>query len=116
MDALTHGLASYCVTRATFPRASRVTLGAAVLAGMAADVDRLSVYWGPAAFLKWHRTAAHSVVGTLVIVVAFFLLTVLATRNKRSTDSIRTIALALLFTSFLHLAMDLTHNETVQLL
>src|SRR5713101_8215193 len=116
MDVFTHGLASYSVTRAAFPRASRTTLLAAVLAGGAADLDQLSAYVGPSAFLAWHRTAAHSILGTLVIVAAFLVVASLTTRNKPKADPIRTVFLALLAACSLHVAMDLTQNESVQLL
>ena len=116
MDALTHGLASYSVTRAVFPRASLATLLAAILAGAAADLDQLSAHVGPSAFLSWHRTATHSILGTLAIVAAFFAAVSLTTRNKQNADTIRTVFLALLAACSLHAAMDLTQNESVQLL
>ncbi len=116
MDVLTHGLASYSVTRAAFPGASRVTLLAAILAGVAADLDQLSAYAGPSAFLAWHRTATHSIVGTLGIVTAFFVVASLITRSKANADTIRTVFLAVLAACSLHVAMDLTQNESVQLL
>src|SRR6267378_3168936 len=116
MDVFTHGLASYSVTRAAFPRASRTTLLAAVLAGGAADLDQLSAYVGPSAFLEWHRTATHSILGTLVIVAAFLVVASLTARNKPQADAIRTVFLALLAACSLHVAMDLTQNESVQLL
>jgi len=116
MDVLTHGLASYSVTRALFPRASHATLLATVLAGAAADLDQLSAYVGPSAFLKWHRTATHSILGTLVIVAAFLGVASLIARNKANADTLRTIFLALLAACSLHVAMDLTQNESVQVL
>lgn len=120
MDVLTHGLASYCVTRAVFPRASRATLLAAVFAGVAADLDQLSAYAGPSAFLAWHRTATHSIVGTLVIAAAFLVVVSLAVRRKPGPnpgiDALRTVFLAILAACSLHVAMDLTQNESVQVL
>jgi membrane-bound metal-dependent hydrolase YbcI (DUF457 family) len=116
MDAFTHGVASYCVTRATFPRASRATFVAAIVAGMAADVDQFSAYLNPAAFLRWHRTATHSLVGTLVIVGVVLLVTMLGTRRNAIPDRLPIVLTALLLTSVLHLGIDLTQNETVQLL
>src|SRR5229473_8118493 len=116
MDVFTHELASYSVTRAAFPRASRITLLAAVLAGGAADLDQLSAYVGPSAFLELHRTATHSILGTLVIVAAFLVVASLTARNKPRADAIRTVFLALLVACSLHVAMDLTQNESVQLL
>jgi inner membrane protein len=116
MDAFTHGLASYTITRAVFPRASRVTVLAAVLAGCAADLDQLSAYAGASAFLEWHRTATHSVLGMLLIVAIFVVAVSLLTRHTPNRDTIRTVLLALLAACSLHLAMDLTQNESVQLL
>jgi inner membrane protein len=116
MDVLTHGLASYSVTRAAFPGASRATLLAAILAGVSADLDQGSAYAGPSAFLAWHRTATHSILGTLGIVAAFFAVASLITRNKANANTIRTVFLAVLAACSLHVAMDLTQNESVQLL
>jgi membrane-bound metal-dependent hydrolase YbcI (DUF457 family) len=116
MDAFTHGLASYCVTRALFPRASRATMIAAVLAGSAANLDSISASFGPSALLNWHRTATHSVLGTLVITAVFAIAVALATRRQSKPDSFRTILLALLAACTLHVAMDITQNESVQIL
>jgi inner membrane protein len=116
MDAFTHGLVSYSVTRAAFPRASRWTVLAAILAGMTANLDQLCVYAGPSAFLKWYRTATHSVVGTLAIVAVFAVAVFLHSTRKPYADSLRTILLTLGSVCFLHVAMDLTQNESVQLL
>jgi membrane-bound metal-dependent hydrolase YbcI (DUF457 family) len=116
MDALTHGLASYSLTRAAFPRASRATLIAAIFAGSAANLDQLSATLSPSAFLDWYRTATHSILATFGIAIVFSLALALATRRKLNADSIRTISLAVLAASALHLAMDLTQNESVQLL
>src|SRR6266436_5310500 len=116
MDVLTHGLASYSVTRAVFPRASRTTLVAAVFAGVAADLDQLSAYAGPSAFLAWHRTATHSILGTLGIAAVFLVVVSLGARHMPGADALRTVFLALLAACSLHVAMDLTQNESVQLL
>jgi membrane-bound metal-dependent hydrolase YbcI (DUF457 family) len=115
MDAFTHGLASYSVTRAAFPRASRVTLLAAIFAGSAANLDQLSAAVSASAFLAWYRTATHSVVGTLGIAIIFSAAAALATRGKSNVDSVRTISLAVLAACTLHVAMDLTQNESVQI-
>jgi membrane-bound metal-dependent hydrolase YbcI (DUF457 family) len=116
MDAFTHGLASYCVTRAAFPRASRATMVGAILAGSAANIDQLSATVGPSAYLAWYRTATHSILGTLVIAIVFSMAAAFATRRKSNPDKLRTILLAVLAACALHVAMDLTQNEGVQLL
>ena len=71
MDAFTHGLASYSLTRAIFPRATGVTVISAICAGMAADLDGLSRYGSAATFLAWNRTYMHSIAGALVIAIVF---------------------------------------------
>jgi membrane-bound metal-dependent hydrolase YbcI (DUF457 family) len=114
MDPVTHGLASYALTRVIFPRAGRATLAGALLAGTAADLDRLSAYVGPSAFLAWHRTFTHSV--AIAILLAVLLATTLVLIGKQKNDPIKTILPLFLTASLLHLAMDLSQNETVQLL
>jgi membrane-bound metal-dependent hydrolase YbcI (DUF457 family) len=116
MDVLTHGLASYSITRAIFPRAARATVLTAVLTGAAADLDQFSMYAGPSAFLAWHRTAAHSIFGTLMIVAVFLVTAALITRGEPNRDGIRTVLFALLAAGSLHVAMDLTQNGSIQLL
>ena len=116
MDPFTHGLASYSITRAVFPRASRITVLVAILAGSAADLDGLSEHASPSAFLEWHRTATHAVLGTLLIVAAFVIAIALITKGKANADPIRAVLLALFAACSLHVAMDLTQNERVQLL
>jgi membrane-bound metal-dependent hydrolase YbcI (DUF457 family) len=114
MDPVTHGLASYALTRAIFPRASRATLAGAVVAGTAADLDQLSAYAGPSAFLACYRTFTHSVAATVVLAVILAL--ALAVLRKQNTDPIKTILPIFLMASLLHLAMDLCQNDPVELL
>src|SRR6266481_3527024 len=115
MDAFTHGLASYSIARALFPRASRATMIAAVLAGSAANLDYISSGVSPSAFLNWYRTATHSVLGALVITTIFALAVALAMRGRPMPDGFRTVLLVLLATCTIHVVMDLTQNESVQI-
>jgi inner membrane protein len=116
MDTFTHGLASYSITRAAFPRASRATVLAAILAGSTANLDQLSATVSPTAFLAWYRTATHSILGTLVIATVFSVAVAFAMRRKPKTDSLLMSVFAVLAACALHVAMDLTQNESVQLL
>jgi membrane-bound metal-dependent hydrolase YbcI (DUF457 family) len=116
MDALTHGLASYSITRAAFPRVSRATLLAAIVAGSAANLDELSIAVSPSAFLAWYRTVTHSVIATIGIAVVFSAAAVLATRGRAKSDKLAVIFLVMLAACTLHVAMDATQNESVQLL
>jgi membrane-bound metal-dependent hydrolase YbcI (DUF457 family) len=116
MDPLTHGLASYAITRAAFPRVSRTTLLASVLGGAAADLDQFSAYWGPSAFLAWYRTVTHSVIGTLAIAAVFVAAVFVITRGKPKADPVRIVLAPIFAACALHVAMDLTQNQNVQLL
>jgi membrane-bound metal-dependent hydrolase YbcI (DUF457 family) len=113
MDPVTHVLASYALARAAFPRASRATLAGAALAGTAADLDQLSAYAGPSAFLASYRAVTHSVATAIVLAVILALAAVL---RKQNTDPIKTILPLFSMASLLHLAMDLCQNESVELL
>src|SRR2546429_2356315 len=78
MNSLTHALASYSLQRAAFPRLSRGATIAIVLAGVVADVDLLSIYFGPSAYLAFTHTYFHSILAalafTLVATLPFLLL------------------------------------------
>jgi hypothetical protein len=81
VDIVTHGLASLAVARGFFPRAGKVAVFAAVLAGTVADLDWLSVYGGPATFLAGYRTSFHSIVAAVFLpIVLIIVLGVLANR------------------------------------
>src|SRR5258707_14655151 len=67
MDPLTHALASYTLKRSAFPRAPRATTIAMLLAGTLADLDFLSAYVNPSAYLNFYRTYFHSFIATLLI-------------------------------------------------
>jgi membrane-bound metal-dependent hydrolase YbcI (DUF457 family) len=58
MDPITHGLASVAVARAFFPRASRQTLIASVVAGTLPDIGGLSTFLGPDPYFTWHQIYA----------------------------------------------------------
>ena len=71
MNILTHGLASLALARAGWPRAPKQLWIIALLAGAVADIDSASMWWGAAAYLRWHHTYTHSFFAALVIAVAF---------------------------------------------
>jgi len=71
MNVLTHGLASLALVRAGWPRAPKELWIAAVAAGVIADVDLASAWFGAAAWLGWHHTYAHSLLAMLVVAAAF---------------------------------------------
>ena len=116
MDAFTHGLASYSLTRAIFPRATGMTWIAAVLTGVAADVDQFSRNGNAATFLTWHRTYLHSIVVALGIAIVFSLIVLLASTRQQNKDSPHVVFTILIAVCLLHIATDWTQNEGVQLL
>lgn len=67
MDPLTHGLASFALKRAFFPKAERPILISMLFAGTLIDLDWLSSLLGPSAFLKWNGGPLHSIVASLIL-------------------------------------------------
>jgi inner membrane protein len=116
MDPVSHGLASFALTRAVFPRVSRLTLIGAVVAGTIADIDGLSARFGPAAYLAWHRAILHSVVAAVGFALIISIAVVSITRGRPTKNSSRNIFLATLCAAILHLAMDICQSDGVQLL
>jgi len=69
VDIVTHGLASFAVVRGFFPRAGKPVMAAAVLSGVFANIDMLSQYLDPPAFLTWHDTYFHSILAAAIFSV-----------------------------------------------
>ena len=63
MDIVTHGVASFALQRTFWPRAKGLTVLVILFAGVLPDVDWFSFLFGPAAYLEWHRTLTHSLIG-----------------------------------------------------
>jgi membrane-bound metal-dependent hydrolase YbcI (DUF457 family) len=116
MDPLTHALASYALKRAAFPRVARGATIATLIAGTVADIDLLSVYIGPSAFLTFYRTYCHSVLAALlfsVLITLPFLLRKSASTEKRTIPF--AIFAAALAASILHLLLDLCQSAGMEL-
>ncbi len=67
MEPVTHALASLSLGRAGLNRVTRFATPMLLVSGLAADLDWLSYWGGPRAFLASHRTAGHSLVGSVAI-------------------------------------------------
>jgi membrane-bound metal-dependent hydrolase YbcI (DUF457 family) len=116
MDPLSHALASYTLKRAAFPRLPRPAIIAMLIAGTIADVDVLSKFAGPSAFLTYYRTCFHS----LLAAALFSLLVALPIllRKRASTvnqPSLLPISLAAFSAALLHLLLDLCQSIGVEL-
>jgi inner membrane protein len=116
MDPLTHALASYTLKRAAFPRAARNVTIAMLFAGTIADLDVLSAYFGPSAFLTFHRTYFHSVLAALLLA----LLISLVFHSFKHPPTQNQIPLGTIFApaaaALLHLLMDLCQSAGIELL
>jgi membrane-bound metal-dependent hydrolase YbcI (DUF457 family) len=116
MDPLTHALASYTLKRAAFPRVTRSATIAMLIAGTIADVDLLSAYLSPSAFLTFYRTYSHSLLAALLFSV---LVTLPFLRRKSAATEKRTFLFSIfgaaLAASLLHLLMDLCQSAGVEL-
>jgi membrane-bound metal-dependent hydrolase YbcI (DUF457 family) len=89
MEPITHALTSLALARALRGRLPRYGTVMLVTAGVAADLDFLSYFGGPATFLKFHRAVLHSALGSVVMccsIAALFCL-VDRDREKKATDS-----------------------------
>jgi membrane-bound metal-dependent hydrolase YbcI (DUF457 family) len=114
---LTHALTSYALKRAAFPRVARPVTLAILLAGTIADLDGLSAYFGPSAFLNWRRTYCHSILAAFLIALLVTLPFLFS--NRRSPEKqfpLLTLFKPALAVAVLHLLMDTCQSAGVELL
>jgi len=112
VDPLTHGVASLALQRGFFPRASWRSVLAIIAAGVIADVDWFSGALSPAQFLRWNRTASHSLLFVLLVSLAAFFFSRAA--KAADTDAWRDFSwLAATLAALLHLTLDLLQADSV---
>jgi membrane-bound metal-dependent hydrolase YbcI (DUF457 family) len=112
VDIVTHTLASAALVRAFFPRAGRTTWAAAIVSGSIADIDLLSIWMGPAAFLFVHGRYTHSILGTLALATLVCgILRLLWWQRKEMTAAVA----AAFSAAAVHLAMDTCQSAGVAL-
>jgi len=115
VDPLTHGVASFALQRAFFPRASWRTAAVIVCAGTIADVDWCSTELGPSGYLQWHRTATHSL--AVAVLLAFSAFLFFLTTKKSVGDIWRGFSwVAVVLAALLHLSLDVLQSDGVSLL
>jgi inner membrane protein len=83
MQLVTYLLLSGVLARAARKFLPRYGLMMLVTAGVAAELDFVSYFAGPASFLKFHRTVLHSVVGALVMCCCIAGIYFLIDRSRR---------------------------------
>jgi inner membrane protein len=113
VDPLTHGLASLALQRGFFPRVSWRGVLAIAFAGMIADADSFSASFGPAAYLRWHRTATHSVAFVVALALAAFLFLRTIRNDPRSTGWSGFSWVAVAAAAALHVLMDSLQADAV---
>jgi inner membrane protein len=70
MEPVTHALTSIALGRAGLNKITRAATPMLLVSGLIADVDWVTRLGGADTFLRGHRTATHSLVGTTAIIVA----------------------------------------------
>ena len=117
MEPVTHALASLALARAGLKKTTRLATPMLLAAGLAADLDWMSLAGGPRAFLHGHRTATHSLAGTVAI--ACVLGSVFWRLGRRHPVAPVRLARAWIVCGIgaaAHVLLDLTNSYGVQLL
>src|SRR4029077_3500138 len=70
MEPVTHALTSIALGRAGLNKVTRMATPMLLVSGLAADMDWVTRLGGARAFLHGHRTATHSLLGTVVLIAA----------------------------------------------
>jgi len=112
VDPLTHGLATLALQRGFFPKASWRAIIAMLCAGLVADMDFLSANFGPSAYLRWNRTATHSIAFILVLALTAFLFSLKLRHNPRASWTGFSWA-AITAAAALHILMDSLQADPV---
>jgi inner membrane protein len=70
MEPVTHALTSIALGRAGLNKVTHMAAPMLLVSGLAADVDWVTRLGGASAFLRGHRTATHSLLGTVFLIAA----------------------------------------------
>jgi inner membrane protein len=91
VEPVTHALSSLLLARAGQKHLPRFGTAMLVVSGVAADFDYLSYFGGASAFLRFHRTALHSLLGSALLAATLARMFCLLDRNRRTNDSASTL-------------------------
>lgn len=114
MDIATHALTSFALARGFFPRRGWPLVTGMLIAGTLADVDNLSVFFGPAAYLTAHRSWTHSILATIIIVA--IAATITTSLDKGKTLRFATTLAAVFTAAAVHMVLDLFESAGEPLL
>lgn len=124
MEPVTHALTSLLLARSGQKHLPRFGTAMLVVSGVATDLDYLSYFGGASAFLRFHRSLLHSMLGSAVLACAVAGVFFLVDRNDRRKPS-RASHTALRFLPALavcavgaatHVLLDLSSGIGVRLL
>jgi membrane-bound metal-dependent hydrolase YbcI (DUF457 family) len=124
VEPVTHALTSLLLARAGQKHLPRFGTAMLVVSGVAADLDYLSYFGGASAFLRFHRSLLHSILGSAVLACAVAGVFFLVDRNDRRKPSSASLT-ALRFLPALtvcavgaaaHVLLDLSSGIGVKLL
>src|ERR1700677_3808272 len=87
MDPITNLLTAVALARATRSRLPRFGTAMLVTSGIAADLDYVSYFFGPTAFLRFHRTVLHSLLGSVAMCCVVAAAYCLLARGRQNSDS-----------------------------
>jgi inner membrane protein len=117
MDPVTHALASVALSRAGLNKISRAATPILIVSGLIADIDWLARLGSAEVFLRGHRTATHSLVGTAAIVACVAAISFLLGRKfPRFSVGIVPALLISAIGAGGHLFLDLLNGYGVKLL
>lgn len=117
MDPVTHALTSIALGRAGLNKITRAATPMLLVSGTIADVDWVTRLGSAATFLRWHRTATDSLVGTAAIVATVAAAFWIAGRKypKFAVGIFPALAISAIGAGA-HLLLDLLNSYGVQLL
>jgi inner membrane protein len=124
VEILTHALVALILARAGQKLLPRYGAAMLVVSGVAADLDYLSYFAGPSAYLRFHRGILHSVFGSVVLVCALAFIfwafgRRVAANNSASNLPRLSVVVAVVVCGagvMVHLLFDLASGIGVQLL
>ena len=117
MEPVTHLLTCIALGRAGLNKLTRAATPMLLVSGMLADADRATRLGGAESFLRGHRTATHSLVGTAAIVILVAAAGWLAGRTySKLTVGLFTALWICTMGAGAHVILDLLNSEGVQLL
>jgi inner membrane protein len=117
MEPVTHALASIALGRAGLNKITRAAAPMLLVSGLVADLDWVTRLGGADAFLRGHRTATHSLVGTVLIAAAIAAIAWLAGKKyPRFAVGILPALATCAIGAGAHLLLDLCNGYGVKLL